>query len=126
MTEYFFDTYALYEIEEGSQNYMAFSGELGIVTTKLNLMELYHAYFKLKGLQAAETAFDHFKGFCTDISDETLKDAAIMRVKLKTKSKSSNASYVDCIGYILAKNLKVRFLTGDREFEGLDNVEFVK
>jgi len=42
------------------------------------------------------------------------------------KSNKSNLSYVDCIGYILAKELKVGFLTGDREFEGMDNVEFVK
>ena len=33
---------------------------------------------------------------------------------------------VDCIGYMTAKRLGVKFLTGDREFEGMDNVEFVK
>ena len=32
----------------------------------------------------------------------------------------------DCIGYILAKNIGIKFLTGDKEFENLDNVEFVK
>ncbi len=32
----------------------------------------------------------------------------------------------DCIGYIFAKQLGIKFLTGDKEFENLDNVEFVK
>ncbi len=126
MTEYFLDTYALQEIEEGSENYLVFSTELGIATTKLNLMELYHNYYKLKGLNDAERAFKHFKDFCADINDETLKEAAIMRAELKAKSKSSNLSYVDCIGYVLAKKLKIKFLTGDREFERMENVEFVK
>ncbi len=126
MTEYFFDTYALQEIEEGSANYSVFSAEIGIVTTKLNLMELYHNYYKLKGLKYAEMVFGHFKDFCIGISDETLKEAAVMRAEIKAKSRSSNLSYVDCIGYVLAKKLKVKFLTGDREFERLDNVEFVK
>ena len=126
LTEYFFDTYALQEIEEGSENYAAYSGELGIVTTKLNLMELYHNYFKLKGKDTAELSFEHFKDFCLDINDDIFKEAAVMRVQLKKESKSSNVSYVDCIGYVIAKKLKIKFLTGDREFETLENVEFVK
>ena len=32
----------------------------------------------------------------------------------------------DCIGYIIAKRLGMKFLTGDKEFEGFENVEFVK
>lgn len=126
LTDYFFDTYALQEIEEGSEKYIPFSAEIGVVTTKLNLMELYHNYFKLKGLAYAEMAFKHFKDFCIGTTDETLKEAAMMRAEIKAKSKSSNLSYVDCIGYVLAKKMKIKFLTGDREFEGMDNVEFVK
>ena len=126
LNDYFFDTYALHEIEEGSGNYFQFSKEVGIVTTTLNLMELYYSYFVKKGLAAAELAFSHFRPFCVEVADEILKEAAAMRAHLKTKSSKSNLSYVDCIGYVMAKKLKVKFLTGDREFEGLDNVEFVK
>ena len=32
----------------------------------------------------------------------------------------------DCIGYIMAKKLNIKFLTGDKEFENFLNVEFVK
>ncbi len=34
--------------------------------------------------------------------------------------------YVDCIGYILAKNMGFKFLTGEDFFDTTENVEFVK
>ena len=126
LNNYFFDTYALHEMEEGSGNYLQFSKEVGIVTTTLNLMEPYYGYFVKKGMAAAELAFSHFRPFCVEVADEILKEAAAMRAQLKAKSNKSNLSYVDCIGYVLAKKFRVKFLTGDGEFEGLENVEFVK
>ncbi len=126
MSDYFFDTYALHEIEEGSDNYLQFSQDVGIVTTSLNLMELYYSCLVKESQAAAEEKFSHFRPFCIEASDEVLKEAAMMRAQMKAKLNKSNLSYVDCIGYVLAKKLKVKFLTGDREFEGLDNVEFVK
>ena len=85
MTEYFLDTYALHEIEEGSENYVAYSAELGIVTTKLNLMELYHNYFKLKGLETAEMAFEHFKEFCRLSGIDY--DGCVAEIKTKFEAK---------------------------------------
>jgi len=41
-------------------------------------------------------------------------------------NKKRNLSYVDCIGYIIAKQRNIKFLTGDKEFEYMENVEFVK
>ena len=35
-------------------------------------------------------------------------------------------SMTDCIGYFLAKSLGIKFLTGDKEFENMKDVEFVK
>ncbi len=34
--------------------------------------------------------------------------------------------YIDCIGYVIARRMGVLFLTGDKEFEGLESAEFVK
>ena len=48
------------------------------------------------------------------------------KAKLRKFFKGSSYSHVDCIGYILARKFNVKFLTGDREFKGLENVEFVK
>ena len=35
-------------------------------------------------------------------------------------------SFIDCIGYYLAKKNKAKFLTGDEKFKNMENVEFVK
>jgi len=35
------------------------------------------------------------------------------------------ASYVDALGYVLAKRCRARFLTGDPAFKGVEDVEFV-
>lgn len=126
MSNYFFDTYALHKIKEGDEAYEPYSNLSGIATTKLNLMELYYSYLVKHGRNAAEIAFNEFKDFCVGISDETIKESASLRAEIKAKIKGSNISFVDCIGYVLARKLKVKFLTGDREFEGLENVEFVK
>jgi len=35
-------------------------------------------------------------------------------------------SYAGALGYVIAKRMRVRFLTGDDTFDGVENVEFVK
>ena len=57
-----------------------------------------------------------------EIDDETLKEAMKFRKELKKR----DVSYTDSIGYIYAKRHNMKFLTGDKEFENLENVEFVK
>ena len=46
--------------------------------------------------------------------------------KLKIKYAKRKLSIPDSIGYVMAKRLKIKFLTGDKMFEDLENVEFVK
>ena len=123
---YFFDTYALQEIAQASGSYLPYAKDTGVVTTRLNLMELYYGYVSKGEPETAEKLFEHFKRFCVEFDDDTLKEAMWEKAKLRKTLKKSSVSYVDCIGYVVAKKLKVRFLTGDREFEGLENVEFVK
>ena len=47
-------------------------------------------------------------------------------MKFRNKWKKRKVSAVDCIGYFMAKDLGVKFLTGDKEFKGMKNVEFVR
>ena len=42
------------------------------------------------------------------------------------KSKNKQLSIPDAIGYIIAKKLNIKFLTGDERFRNFENVEFVK
>ena len=123
---YFFDTYALQEIAQASGSYLPYAKDTGVVTTRLNLMELYYGYVSKDEPETAEKLFGRFRPFCVEIDDDTLKESVREKARLRKMLKKSSVSYIDCIGYVLARKLKVKFLTGDREFERLDNVEFVR
>jgi predicted nucleic acid-binding protein len=118
---YFFDSYAFFEIIKENKNYEKYiSSE--IATTKLNLFELYHGFLKDKNQDLADISFNKYLQFVVDFDEEVIKEAA----KLKIKMNKRDVSMTDCIGYCLAKQLGIKFLTGDSAFEGMDNVEFVK
>jgi len=57
-------------------------------------------------------------------TDEDHAEASTLRIELKKQNR--NLSLVGALGYVLAKRLKILFLTGDREFKDLDGVEYVK
>lgn len=121
-TTFFYDTYALIEIIRGNENYKSYSKDVGIVTTGLNLMELYYRLYVLFGIETAEFYYQKYKIFAIDVDDTTLKKAMIF----KAENKNKDLSYADCIGYIFANEKKIKFLTGDKQFKNLSNVEFVK
>jgi predicted nucleic acid-binding protein len=85
-------------------------------------MELHYGMLRVKGKKYADKIFDELNKFCVDVGNEVIKSANA----LKAKHNKSNLSYVDCIGYVIAKSRNVRFLTGDKEFSEMENVEFVK
>jgi len=117
----FFDTYAFFEILKGNPNYSKYSS-YKIITTKLNLFELYLGLLRDVDEEKAELEFERYYGFIVNFDGEVLKEAARLKMKLNKR----NVSMVDCIGYSLARQLGIKFLTGDKEFEGMDNVEFCK
>ena len=118
---FFFDTYAFYEIYEGNENYKKYEG-CGIVTTKLNLFEIYLTILRYYGENDAEKIFNNYYEFVKDFDEEIIKNAA----KLKFKLSQRDLSMTDCIGYELAKQLGIKFLTGDEQFKDMENVEFIK
>jgi len=119
---YFFDTYALFEVFHDNKNYLNYSKDVSLITTRLNLIELHYAILRLYGKDKAEKAFEFFKGFCIDFDDEVIKEANRFRLR----NYKRDLSYIDCLGYILAGKFNARFLTGDKQFKDFDNVEFVK
>ena len=119
---YFFDTYALFEIFHENKNYLPYAKNISLITTKLNLMELHYSILRLYGKEKAEKAFNFFNEFCLEIEDEIIKNANEFRLKNYRR----DLSYIDCIGYILAKKFNAKFLTGDIQFKDFENVEFVK
>ena len=115
---FFFDTYAIYEIYSGSENYKKYEDKV-CITTKLNLYEIYLIILRNGDQIGAEKTLSNYYQLANDFDEETIKKAAEIKIKLNKR----NVSMTDCIGYILAKRLGIKFLTGDREFKDLDNVE---
>jgi len=119
---FFFDTYAMYEIIAGNPAYKKYISGITVITTRLNMMELYYGLLSNHSKKVAERYYGVFVEYAIDIDDETIKSA--MEFKLANKNK--NLSYVDCIGYIMAQKRNIKFLTGDVEFKDMYGVEYVK
>ena|SRR3989338_8812211 len=118
---FFFDSYAFFEIIKGNKNYEPYLNS-NIITTKLNLFELYFGLLKEFNEEKAIFSLNNYYSFAADFDKPDIEEAA----KLKLKLNKRNVSMTDCIGYAVASKLGIRFLTGDKEFENLSNVEFVK
>ncbi len=119
-TAYFFDSYAIIEILKENPKYKRFIDEF-ITLTLFNLAEIYYSVLNDYSEEKADKIYESYKKAVVEIDDATLKEA----MKFRKKNKKRNLSYADCIGYIYALKHEMKFLTGDREFKGLNNVEFV-
>ena len=118
---YYFDTYALIEIIAGSSSYEKYRYVI-IVTSRLNLMEVFYSLLHTHSLKEAKRYFNMFFPACIPVSNTTLQTAALF----KFKNRKRRLSYFDCIGYQIALELDIKFLTGDKEFKDFGNVEYVK
>ena len=122
LIKYYFDTYALYEFCKGNEKYKKYFEKYDVVTTNLNLIELFYALLKDFGLEKAREYYRLFKPFTIEIPDIIIERAMIFRLE----NKKQNLSYIDCLVYILSLNHNLRFLTGDKEFKNFKNVEYIK
>ena len=122
MTNYlFFDTYALLEIIKGNGNYTNYINKK-IIITKLNLFELFYGILRDYGKEAALKALSKYSNQYIDFDNDTIIEAATLRLL----NKKQNLSMTDCIGYVTARKLGIKFLTGDMQFKDMPEVEFVK
>lgn len=118
---YFFDSYALIELFRGNPGYKKY-GEASAITTYFNLYEAYYNLRKEKTETELHEFFTVIKPLCINLSFDWIKESTDMKMKYSKRK----LSYVDCLGYIIAKKQKALFLTGDNQFKDLENVEFVK
>ncbi len=120
MVSYFFDSYAVIELVRGNPNYAKYSEE-PVVLTLFNLVEIYWSCITHLNEDHADRIYGTFKECVVDVSDDILKEA----VKFRKINKKLDLSYTDCIGYIYALKNNLLFLTGDKAFKDMKNVEFV-
>jgi len=117
---YFFDTTALIHLFEGKESYENYY-DSEIIISWLNLVEF--DYYCIKtNRKDRKTLFKYLKDFCIAIDDETVH----LSNEFRYFHKQRDISYVDAIGYCLAKKNKLKFLTDDTAFKDLQNVEFVQ
>lgn len=119
--DYFFDTYAIVELIKGNPNYEFVKDNI-IITGAMNIAELYYALLLENKGNIVDSIIKKLNMQIINLGQEIAIEAA----KFRYKNKKLFLSYVDCIGYILAQENGFIFLTGDKEFEGMENVEFVK
>jgi len=119
--KFFLDTYALIEIVKGNQKFQRYL-ESDAITLKDNLAELYYYLLRLYGENFANDALEKFSSIATEYPIGIIpKSMSFKHTNHKTKF-----SYIDCIGYTYALESKRFFLTGDRAFGGMKNVEIVR
>jgi len=120
--QFYFDTYALIEISKGSPKYKQYKEEVKVMLNNLNLLEF--SYFLIKEGKEKEIIeiFNKFLKFNVEYD----KDILIKAAEMKFKFLKERLSFIDCIGYNIAKKYNVKFLTGDEKFRNKENVEFVK
>ena len=118
---FFFDSYAFFEILKGNKNYENYK-KFKIVTTKLNIFELYLGLLRGIDEEVAKKYLEKYYPFVIEFGKNTIEEAA----KLKNKLNKRDISMTDCIGYVLSQQIGIKFLTGDKEFKNFDNVEFIE
>lgn len=117
---FIFDTYAIIEIIKGNSDYISYLNDT-IIINDFIFSELCYNILREDKSKIEEYA-KKYSTFISHLEPDWIKEAMQFRLKWKDRK----VSMTDCIGYIMSKKLGIKFLTGDKEFENLDNVEFVK
>ena len=125
MTRFFYDSYAVIEYLNGNQNYRYYFEEADGVLTKLNLMEVYFRILVKNGSRAGKDVLKSFSRYLIDFDIQAIEGALKLRLELKD-SKRVDISYADALGYYLARQRGMKFLTGDKAFKTLESVEFIR
>lgn len=118
---YFFDTQTLIEIIKGNKNYKKFK-DCKLITGILNIGELYWILLKEYDKKTADYWCKSINFDLIDLNPDLVFGAIYFRFLNRNKK----LSLINCIGYITALQYGFKFLTGDKEFEGMKRVKFVK
>jgi len=118
---YLFDTYALMEIMQSNSLYLTYVENFNMIINDFIFAEFCYNLFR----ENTKNAKDYIKEIVpaiVHVESGIIEEAMEFRVE----HKKQNLSMTDCISYIMSKNLGIKFLTGDKQFQNLENVEFVK
>ena len=115
------DTYILIEIYLGNKEFLEYLN-IEFVVTDLTLAEFFGVLMRDYGEKEAELWYKKIGGYSVPVSKDILFEA----MKFKHLHKKQGVSFFDAVGYIFALKKGYKFVTGDKEFKNLKNVEFKK
>lgn len=115
----FLDTYALVEILNGNP---AYRDELeGAGTSLYHLYELHVQLARLRDESTADTVFGDLRPLAAEVEDADVLAAS----RFKRAHPKKRLSYADALGYAMAREREVPFVTGDAAFRGVEGVRFI-
>jgi predicted nucleic acid-binding protein len=125
LTRVFYDSYAVLAYISGEKAFAKyFERQPSGALTKLNLIEIYFRAAKLHGHEAARQVIDRFSKYLIDFDIDDI--AGSMKLREELMKSRMDISYVDALGYYLARKMRIPFLTGDRQFADLAGVKFAR
>ena len=117
MKTYVADSFALIELRKQNARYKPYK-TAHLIITENALLEF--SYYLLREKKDAKQTIKQFWQYTRHIT----QTVAYASIKMKFALRKKKLSYTDCLGYCLARELKVPFLTGDKQFKDLPNVEW--
>jgi predicted nucleic acid-binding protein len=115
------DTYALLEIYLGNEKFLPYTN-ISFVITDITLAEFFGVMLREYGEDEATFWYDKLKDYSVHVKKEIL----IKAVRFRQKHIKQRISFFDAVGYIYSIENGYKFVTGDKEFENFDGVEFLR
>lgn len=116
----FADTYALIAMLKDKPAYERYKGWT-LIGSAHNLMELCYYLLRIGNEELAEQVLADTPFVMAPISETSIGAGA----RYKFERRQDRLSYADCLGYALARELGIPFLTGDVKFKDVPGVLFV-
>lgn len=120
--KYFYDSYAFIEYLKDNPDLVKYFEEESGILTEMNVLEIGYYALCEEQEQKMPMVISYLMQFIVHPTEEEINEAVLFRKKNCKKG----VSYVDSLGYTMAKKRRLKFLTGDEAFKGMPNVEFVK
>jgi predicted nucleic acid-binding protein len=115
------DTYALVEIANGNPKFADYLNS-DFAVTDITLAEFYAVLLREEREKTADYWFKKLEVYSLPIDKETLIEA----IKFRYLHRKTWISFFDAVGYVFSVKNGFYFVTGDKEFEKFDFVEFRK
>ncbi|MBI4451720.1 PIN domain-containing protein [Candidatus Woesearchaeota archaeon] len=121
MTEYYYDSYAVIEYINDNPAFASFFEEHTGILSIFHLVEIYYSVLREDSRDKAAEVLNALWPLTVQVAKETVEKA----MAFKLAHRKDELSYADCIGYALAQERNILFLTGDKAFRSVKGTQFV-